>query len=173
VSDDADPDEDHSAEGGLQNINEVLAENLARIMADRGMTQQTLANLSGVGQTTISLYLRPGDRLQGARARPPSAKLSEVEAIAQALGVQIWDLLVRLTPAERDMLRGAWAMISEQRAAAAKRGGQRLVGAENILSSLNRHVDEQRQRARKSTDEEPKGKTPAEPAPTPSPPRKR
>lgn len=82
-------------------INEVLAENLLHFMKKRELTQSALAAKCGIGQTTISLYLAPTRRKIGARGKPPSAKLSEVEMLAGALGVEIWELLRHLTPAQR------------------------------------------------------------------------
>lgn len=82
-------------------INEVLAENLLHFMEQRGLTQSALAAKCGIGQTTISLYLAPTRRKIGARGKPQSAKLSEVEMLAGALGIEIWELLRQLTPAQR------------------------------------------------------------------------
>lgn len=83
-------------------INNVLARNLALFMERRdGMTQMELSVKSGVGQTTISLYLHPENRKPGANGKNPSAKLAEVEMLAKALGVQIWELLRDLTPEQR------------------------------------------------------------------------
>lgn len=76
-----------------KSANHVLAENLAAAMAAKGMTQSDLARASGVGQTTISLYLRPGDRQPSASGKQASAKLAEVEQIAKALGIEYWQLL--------------------------------------------------------------------------------
>lgn len=83
-------------------INDVLAANLAHFMTKRGLTQAALAGKCGIGQTTVSLYLDPSRRKIGALGKPPSAKLSEVEMLAGALGVEVWELLRHLTPAQRD-----------------------------------------------------------------------
>lgn len=82
-------------------INDVLAANLSHFMTLRKLTQAALASKCGIGQTTISLYLEPSRRKIGALGKPPSAKLSEVEMLASALGVEVWELLRHLTPAER------------------------------------------------------------------------
>ena len=74
-------------------LNEILAANLARLMERAGYTQASLAKLSGVGQTTISLYLNPGRRQPSKSGKVPSAKFGEVEALAEVLGVEPWDLL--------------------------------------------------------------------------------
>lgn len=83
-------------------INDVLAANLAHFMTKRGLTQAALASKCGIGQTTVSLYLDPSRRKIGTLGKPPSAKLSEVEMLAGALGVEVWELLRHLTPAQRD-----------------------------------------------------------------------
>lgn len=83
-------------------INEVLAANLAHYMEKRGVTQSKLAKQSGVGQTTISLYLRPGARELGTKGKTASAKLTEVQMIANALGVPVWELVRHYAPGERE-----------------------------------------------------------------------
>ncbi|KDD41024.1 putative HTH-type transcriptional regulator PrtR [Bordetella bronchiseptica OSU095] len=62
-------------------------------MEKTGHKQASLAKLSGVGQTTISLYLNPARRQPSKSGKVPSAKFGEVEALAGALGVAPWDLL--------------------------------------------------------------------------------
>lgn len=74
-------------------LNEILATNLARLMEKTGHKQASLAQASGVGQTTISLYLNPARRQPSKSGKVPSAKFGEVEALADALGVMPWDLL--------------------------------------------------------------------------------
>lgn len=74
-------------------LNDILATNLARLMEKTGHKQASLAKLSGVGQTTVSLYLNPSRRQPSKSGKVPSAKFGEVEALAAALGVAPWDLL--------------------------------------------------------------------------------
>ncbi len=76
-------------------INETLAENIAHWMAmtpELG-TQAKLAAKCGVDQKTISNYLNPQQRSVGSTGRPGSAKLGEVEKIAGAFGLEVWELL--------------------------------------------------------------------------------
>lgn len=61
-------------------INKVLAENLAHYMKKRGVTQAQLAKLSGVGQTTISLYLRPPRRPLIVSSRPSPNPVAKPDA---------------------------------------------------------------------------------------------
>jgi len=73
---------------------QAFAVNLDRLMQARGMTQAQLAKKAELGQTTISLYLRPEARNNDkANGQPGSPTLAKVEAIALALGVDVWDLL--------------------------------------------------------------------------------
>ena len=74
-------------------INEVLADNLKRLMAEHKQTQKSLSAATGVAQTTIGLYLSPDRRMRSASGKAPSAKLSEVELLATGLGVEVWELL--------------------------------------------------------------------------------
>lgn len=91
-------------------INEVLASNLAFYMAETGIVSQpALAARSGISQRTISNYLHPTRRAAGSRGKPGSAKLTELERIAKALGVEVWQLLRPGSPQE---LR-AWGQLEE------------------------------------------------------------
>lgn len=83
-------------------INEVLANSIAQAMQRKHITsQEQLARMSGLSQRTISNYLNPHLRTKGASGKAPSAKLSEVEKIANALDMETWDLLRELGPNER------------------------------------------------------------------------
>lgn len=82
-------------------INQVLADNLAHFMNERKITQMDLAKKVGMGQTTVSLYLHPERRKISSTGKVPSAKLSDVAAIAACLDIEIWQLLRPLTPAQR------------------------------------------------------------------------
>lgn len=87
-----------------KSINAVLAANLAHFMRACGIESQSdLAKRSGVAQRTISNYLNPDLREQGKSGKQPSAKLTEVEKIAQAMNIEAWDLLRDLNPNEREM----------------------------------------------------------------------
>lgn len=98
-------------------INDVLAENLAYFMAERGLSQAALAKAADMGQTTVSLYLNPGNRQRGKSGKEPSAKLAEVQRLASALGVEPWELLRPATAAQRDLYRSIEAVLKEQRQA--------------------------------------------------------
>ncbi|KAG0740961.1 hypothetical protein G6F24_016852 [Rhizopus arrhizus] len=74
-------------------LNDILATNLASLMEKAGHTQASLAKLSGIGQTTISLYLNPGRRQPSKRRTAPSAKLGAEETLAAVYGVDPWHLL--------------------------------------------------------------------------------
>lgn len=82
-------------------INNVLAQNLAHYMQEHGLTQMALSLKTGVSQRSISNYLHPADRAAGKSGKAPSAKLSEVELIATAFGIEAWELLRFTHPGER------------------------------------------------------------------------
>lgn len=84
-------------------INDVLAVNLKHFMTEKGFSQSSLAAKSGVAQRTIGNYLNAELRYAevSKTGKPPSAKLAEVERIADGLGVEVWELLRPISPAER------------------------------------------------------------------------
>ena len=84
-------------------VNEVVAKNLAYWMDQRGVKQAHLAEKAGVSQKTVSNYLNPHQRIEGASGKIPSAKLSELESIAIALEIELWQLVRHMTPSERAM----------------------------------------------------------------------
>lgn len=96
-------------------INQVLADNLKHYMDKHGLKQSALAQKSGVAQTTISLYLRPGSRELGAKGKAPSAKLTEVQMLADGLGVEVWELLRHYKPGEREAYQGLEATFQQLR----------------------------------------------------------
>lgn len=91
--------------------NQVLADALAYFMEKTGMTQAALAKRADIGQTTVSLYLTPDRRKAGKSGKEPSAKISEVERLADALGVQMWELLRPMSPERREFYRSMEALL--------------------------------------------------------------
>jgi DNA-binding XRE family transcriptional regulator len=82
-------------------VNELLAENVRYYMQLREIkTQEALAKKVGVVQRTIGYYLNPSTRTASKSGKEPSAKLAEVESLAKALQVEIWQLL--MPPSTRD-----------------------------------------------------------------------
>lgn len=98
----------------VSRVVETFAANLTHFMSAKGLTQAQVGAKSGLGQTTISLYTRPrarnGDTATG---KLPSPTLANIEAVAEALGVEVWELLRPLTPAKRDLLKSLEAVIAE------------------------------------------------------------
>lgn len=87
-------------------INEVLAVNLAHFMKEKGFTQSSLGRKAGIAQRTIGNYLKPELRQAESKSgKPASAKLTEVEKIADGLGVEVWELLRPISPTEREFHR--------------------------------------------------------------------
>lgn len=91
---------------------ETLAAALKHYMAARGLTQKELEKLSGVAQTTISLYMRPDARSVTSRGKQGSPTLSNIEALAHALGVQAWELLCPADGAEREFIDGLRSLMA-------------------------------------------------------------
>lgn len=47
-----------------------------------------------MSQTSISLMLRPDDRALTKSGKSPSPRLAEVEAVANAFGMEAWQILI-------------------------------------------------------------------------------
>lgn len=86
---------------GKLSINAVFAANLRRRMDAAGLSQVTLGKRAGVAQRSVGNYLNPKEREAGANGKEPSAKLTEMAMIADALGVEPWEMLIP-EAAERD-----------------------------------------------------------------------
>lgn len=85
-----------------RSINEVLAENLRHYMKSQGLKQTALGEAAGMAQTTVSLYLSPSRRQPSKSGKIPSANLGDVERLATALKVEVWELLRPLSGPERE-----------------------------------------------------------------------
>lgn len=74
---------------------EVLAANLKRLMTETPQlsTQAKVAAAAKVDQKTISNCLNPGQRLTSKTGKTPSPTLAQVEKIAAAFGLDVWQLL--------------------------------------------------------------------------------
>lgn len=83
-------------------IRDVLAANLQYYMTKRGLTQSSLGDAASMGQTTVGLYLHPDRRKLSKSGKVAAPNLGQVEQLADALGVQLWELLRPMTPSERD-----------------------------------------------------------------------
>lgn len=118
------------AEG--DSINRVLARNLAYWMREAKLTQTALAERARVDQKTISNYLNPDQRATGAKGKEPSAKLTELAQIADALGIGTWQLLRELTESERAFyaqIEASFAKVREDATAAARRAAEEETAA--------------------------------------------
>lgn len=67
-------------------------------MLKKQWDKKKLAEKSGVAPRTIGYYLKPDQRQAGSKGKAPSAKLSEVQMLAQALELETWELLRDFTP---------------------------------------------------------------------------
>lgn len=91
----------HARPVAEKDINAVVAENLRHWMDKAQVTQAHLAGLAGVSQKTISNYLNPTQRIEGSSGKQGSPKLYELDLIARALGIEVWQLARSMTPMER------------------------------------------------------------------------
>lgn len=78
----------------IDQVATVFAQRLSAAMQAKGIKQSALAQMSGVGQTTISLYLRPDARGDSATGKDKGPTLPNVQKIAGALGMEPWELLM-------------------------------------------------------------------------------
>jgi transcriptional regulator with XRE-family HTH domain len=105
-------------ENGVMKKDEILqtfADNLAQGMAERGLTQTALQIKSGVAQTHISRLLLCKN----------SATLETVAALAQALDMQPWELLVDDEATRRSILARMIGAETEPKIAQHKRRRKR------------------------------------------------
>lgn len=82
-------------------ISHIVATNLSYWMAQAEMTQTALAAKAGVSQKTISNYLNPDQRVESASGKMPSPKLEELDNIARALAIPLWQLVRQMSERER------------------------------------------------------------------------
>ena len=74
---------------------EALAVNLEQRMRAHGMTEDALANASGISPRTVGNFLRPGNRAskRGTSKSFPSGTIANLFKLAKALDVEAWELL--------------------------------------------------------------------------------
>lgn len=86
-------------------LNAVIATNLDGFMHDyldgKGISQNALAKLSGVPQTTIGLLLNPHKREKRKSGKQASPTVGQLQQLAEALNVDAWAFLRAMTPNER------------------------------------------------------------------------
>ena len=63
-------------------------------MEAAGFSQLSLGKKAGIAQRTVGNYLNPKEREAGAMGKEPSAKLTEMAMIAEALNMEPWEMLV-------------------------------------------------------------------------------
>lgn len=78
---------------------DTVARNLERHMEGRGLTEDALAEASGISRRTVGNFLRPSNRLtkRGTSESIPSGTLANLVRIAAALEVEAWELLCDAT----------------------------------------------------------------------------
>jgi transcriptional regulator with XRE-family HTH domain len=93
-------------------INHVLAENLRRLMEAGGWSALRLGNKAEIAPNTIGNYLKPDGEFTST-GKQRSAKLTEVERLAEALGVSVQDLLRDDAPAPAPKLSATAIRLAE------------------------------------------------------------
>lgn len=76
-----------------KSIVQVAAENIRQRMEKKEWKQEKLGAAAGMGQTTVGLFLSPDGRKPGKSGKPPSGTITNLAAIAAALGCEAWELL--------------------------------------------------------------------------------
>jgi transcriptional regulator with XRE-family HTH domain len=94
-----------------KSVVELVAEEIRRRMAAHKppLTETALGKKAGVSPRTVGNFLRPELRVSGANGKPPSGKLTELEMIARALGVEVGELISRQKTAPDQSPRAATA----------------------------------------------------------------
>lgn len=79
----------------LPPITQILAANLRDAIdrAGKYTTLKQLADAAGVSATSIGYMLKPDTRAPSKSGRAPAPTLTQIEAVAKALGVQTWQLI--------------------------------------------------------------------------------
>ncbi len=73
---------------------EALARNLERSMHISGLTENALAKASGLSPRTVGNFLRPNNRQSRHTSKSfPSGTLANLIKLAEALGLEPWELL--------------------------------------------------------------------------------
>lgn len=110
----------------MKSLNQLLRENLTRLMAEREISQNALGRLVGVSPRTIGNYVAENNGFTVSRGRERSARLVEVEAVARALRVPPTYLLtdnVRSQPVMSEQAQALGALfdkLTEQQQLAVK-----------------------------------------------------
>ncbi len=81
---------------------QTVAAALAHFMRRAEIKEAALGKKAGVSPRTVGNFLRPHLRQPGASGKAPSGKLTELEMIARALGIQVVDLVGFKTPEEAE-----------------------------------------------------------------------
>jgi len=78
----------------------IVAEALIYFMGDR-WNQSSLGAAAGVAPNTVGNAINPERRAPGKSGKQPSVKVAELAQMAEALGVDLADLVTDATPEER------------------------------------------------------------------------
>lgn len=86
-----------------KSINEIVADALKHYMGDR-WNQSTLGKAAGVAPNTVGNAMNPERREASASGKEPSITLTQLDRIAQALGVTVADLVSDRTAHDRALI---------------------------------------------------------------------
>lgn len=117
-----------------KHINRIVADNLAYWMREEKVTQAALAQRAGISQKTVSNYLNPDQRSEGTMGKPPSPKLTELALIADALHVQVWQMLREGSVDASD--EAGWPFSQDLKRALAALDSEALRRIEGVLRAL-------------------------------------
>lgn len=89
-------------------ISQVVADNLKHFMEVAGESQNSLAKKTAsfgckVGQTTIGLMLNPARRDPRKSGKPSGPNLAQLDAVAKALGLELWELVSPMNAGQRQL----------------------------------------------------------------------
>lgn len=89
-------------QGMADSIVHVVARALDWHMKKAGLTETALGKKAGVSPRTVGNFLRPDKREISASGKVPSGKLTELEMIAAAPGIEFVDLVTDMSPGARE-----------------------------------------------------------------------
>jgi len=134
-------------------VREILAQNLGALMKKRLdlSTQQKLGKRAGIAQTSVSNMLRPDSEAM------KSPKLDQVEKVARAFGLAVWqvlldpktvgkemaDMLMRPAIQDDDERLKGWDASGKARQAPSPQELADLVKKSGRKAVYKRHIDQQ------------------------------
>jgi transcriptional regulator with XRE-family HTH domain len=88
-----------------KSINQTVAHALGYYMRKAGLKEKQLGKKAGVSPRTVGNFLRPESRVSGSRGKEPSGKLTELALLADALDVEVAQLVIDMSDDQRERQR--------------------------------------------------------------------